>query len=199
MTFVFVWLKAKLTDVPPPRGGRRPGRDDVDALRARAEVVREEPELLQVARAHDALLDEPRLFVRRESEALRQREPVGQRHPEIVRRQQEGPEIQHGAGCEVAGLLGVERNPSPERRDFRGGRDGAAVHEIPEFAVEEGRHVEGVLLAGRGRAEAGAQAAAQGEVAGEPVASRELAVQGGSEVLEVLEAQGAPSVQRSFR
>ena len=173
-------------------------RHDVEPLRPRAEVVREEPELGEVRRARDPLAQQSRDLVIGELERLRLREAVRDRDAVVVERQLERVRVEHGPGRQAERLLGRQLLPTSKGRHGRRRGDRAAVDEVADRRVEHRRHVEGVLLPRRRRAEAGAPAGAQGDRVADLDTPRDLPRQLASEVGEVFPAQRGADRPRVF-
>ena len=176
---------------PSADSQRGPGRDDVDSLCPRREVIHEEAERRQVASLRNPGGNQRRFFVGCEGVVPRNREPVVYVDAEVVRRERESATVDHRSDGVVDRLFRLQRRAVPQRRDRGGRRDRAVVDQVTDFVIELGCHVQHVLLAGRRGAEPAADAGAHRERVGEGVPTGQLAVHRGAEaVVEVLDADG---------
>ena len=168
------------------RAPERQGRDQVEPLGRRREVVQEEPEYREVPRLGDPFREQDQDLALGQPDLLRQGDPVVDVDAEEVGGEGERPLIDDRPGAVVARLLRLELAAAPRHRDGGRGRNDAVVGQLP--ADEGGRHVERVLLPGRRRPEPGADRGAQRERVVQRDAGRDLAVRRRAEVTEVLEA-----------
>ena len=168
--------------------GRRVAEDQVDSLGGGGDVVGEKAEAGQSASVFHARFQELTDLRRRQGEVPGYGQPVCHVDTEIVGREDQRPLLDNRPGGVVDRGLGFERLTAPQSGHGEDRRNRAPFHQVAHGGVENCRQVEPVLLARRRGAESAAQAGAERKGIRKPVAARQLAVDRGAEILEVLDA-----------
>ena len=166
---------------------RREAGDQVDAFRLGVEIVGEEPELLQVACARNALGQESLDLLRSQAVIPGEPNPVAQVDAKVVRGKAEGSSARDRAHCVVARLLGLQGLSADSRGDPRRRRDRPLIDNRLGNA-RNCRHVERVLLARCRRSEPAAAAAPDRESFDKLESGHGLVVDRAAEVRESLSA-----------